>query len=246
MAMNHNAVNKVSGIELFLFPFEDCDASSLESIGSKIIPPSLPKRVGKSSSRMRSYWAGRAAVAVAFKRLGIQGFIRPEPNYGYLQVVEASGEIISDLYVNLSHTENIVAVVLSPCPVGVDIELASRDASRVMSRVASEFERNLANQGVYATNGKSLDPNIALWSAKEAAAKAVGLGMKFGLNCFEIQFKKDDVYRVKSTKSGPLKLKSPTLVIESFDPYIISVCSELEVMPSGRIGRSLVSSFDLN
>lgn len=244
--MNLNATNKVSGIELFLFPFEDCDAESLEKIGSRIVPSHLPKREGKSESRMRSYWAGRAAISIAFKRLGIQGFVQPEPNYGYLQVIDHKEAILPDLYVNLSHTQNIVAVVLSPCPVGVDIELATRDASRVVNRVANDFERNLAKQGVFATNGKSLNPNIALWSAKEAAAKAVGLGMKFGLNCFEIHFSKDDVYRVKTTRVGPLNLKSPTLVIESFDPYIISVCSEFEVMPSGRIGRSLVSSFDLS
>jgi len=241
-----DATNKVSGIELFLFPFEDCSAASLEAVGREVILPNAPKRAGKSESRIRSYWAGRAAVRVAFKRLGIQGFIHPEPNYGYLQVVNSELQVISDLFVNISHTDSIVALALSPFPVGVDIELATRDASRVMSRVATDLERSLASRGVFATNGRPLDPNIALWSAKEAAAKAVGLGMKFGLSCFEIHFAKDDIYRVKSDRVGPLNLKSPTLIIESFDPYIISVCSELEVIPSGRIGRSLVSSFDLN
>ncbi len=242
---NVDAINKVFGIELFLFPFEECDAASLESVGKKVLLPIAPKRLGRSVKRMRSYWAGRAALAIAFKRLGIKGYIQPEPNYGYLQVVNGEGKSFSNLYVNLSHTESIVAVALSPCPVGVDIELADRDASKVVTRVASDFERNLASQGVFATNGKSLNPNIALWSAKEAAAKAVGLGMKFGLNCFEIHFAKDDIYRVKSDRIGPLSLKSPTLIIESFNPYIISICSESEVMPSGRIGRSLISSFDL-
>ena len=144
-----------------------------------------------------------------------------------------------------SHTDSIVALVLAPCPVGVDIESAERDASRVIFRVASESERKLANEGVFASNGKVINPNIALWSGKEAAAKAFGLGMKFGLNCFEVQFCRDDVYRVKAHKMGPLSLKSPALIIESFDPYIVSVCSESEMMPSGRISRSLISSFDL-
>ena len=240
-----DATNKLHGIELFLFPFEECETPSLERIGKQILLPGSPKREGKSLTRMRSYWAGRCALSIAFKRLNISGYVQPEPNYGYLQAVNSAGQLIDNLYVNLSHTESIVAVALAPFPVGVDIELADRDAARVISRVASPFEVGMAKHGVFATNGKPLDPNIALWSAKEAAAKAIGLGMKFGLNCFEIHFSQDQIYTVKSDKRGPLELKSPTLIIESFDPYIVSVCSEAEIMSSGRIGRSLVSSFDL-
>lgn len=244
MKKNVDALSKLLGIELFVFPFENCDASSLEAMGKTIISKKSPSRSGKSAQRMLSYWAGRAAVAIAFKRLGIQAFVQPNFDYGYLEVVDESGESIPDIFINLSHTENIAAVVLSNKPVGVDVELADRDASRVVSRVASDSERQLAKLGVFATNGKAINPDIALWSAKEAAAKAVGLGMKFGLNCFEIQFSKNDIYRVKTDKIGPLELKSPTLVIESFDPYIVSVCSESESMPSGRIGRSLISTLD--
>jgi len=241
-----DATNKLHGIELFLFPFEECETASLERIGRQILLPGSPKREGKSVTRMRSYWAGRCALSIAFKRLNLSGYVQPESNYGYLQAVDSDGHPLENLYVNLSHTDSIVAVVLAPFPVGVDIELADRDAARVISRVASQFEVELAHQGVFATNGKPLDPNIALWSAKEAAAKAVGLGMKFGLNCFEINFSQEQIYTVKSDKKGPLELKAPSLIIESFDPYIVSVCSEAEIMSSGRISRSLVSSFDLS
>ncbi len=241
-----DALNKLLGIELFLFPFQDCETMSLQAMGNRVVLPGNRKRVGKSVERMRSYWAGRCALAVAFERLGIEAYIEPAPDYGYLEVFTKDGEKISDLYVNLSHTESIVAAVLAPCPVGVDIELADRDATRVISRVASELEMSLAKKGVFATNGKLLNPNIALWSAKEAAAKAVGLGMKFGLNSFEIHFTKEDIYRVKNDRKGPLFLKNPSVVIESFDPYIVSVCSESEMMPSGRICRRLISSFDLD
>jgi phosphopantetheinyl transferase (holo-ACP synthase) len=202
-------------------------------------------RQGKSMERMRSYWAGRSAVAIAFKRLGVKGWVQANAEYGYLEGVNERGEALPNLYLNLSHTESIVALALAPYPVGVDIELADRDASRVIKRVANHIERQIAGDGVFATNGKLINPDIALWSAKEAAAKAVGLGMKFGLNCFEIRFLKNDTYRVESSKRGPLVLSSPTLVIESFDPYIVSVCSESEIMPSGRISRSLISSFDI-
>lgn len=246
MSSKNSTLNQLEGIELFIFPFEDCDTPSLEKIGRQVLLPTAPKREGKSTSRMRSYWAGRATLAIAFKRLGIEAFVQPETTYGYLQAVDRQGRPIPALNLNISHTESIVAAVLAPSAVGVDIEVADRDASKVISRVASESEVKLAKQGVYASNGKSLNPNIALWSAKEAAAKAVGLGMKFGLSCFEIVFTKDDVYRVRSDKKGPVYLKSPSIVIESFAPYIISVCSELELISSGRIGRSLVSSFDLS
>jgi 4'-phosphopantetheinyl transferase EntD len=244
--MNYvDAMCKLSGIELFLFPFEECESTRLESIAARVLLPNSSKRTGKSRDRMRAYWAGRATLAVALNRLGLEAFVSPDPNYGYLRAVDSHGNEIPKIFLNVSHTESIVAAVLSPFPVGVDIELASRDASRVVSRVASSEEISKAELGVYATNGKVLNPNIALWSAKEAAAKAVGLGMKFGLQNFEIHFSRDDIYRVKNDRKGPLELRCPALVIESFDPYIISVCSEAELLPSGRIGRSLVSSFDL-
>jgi len=245
MIKKKDATSKLTGIELFLFPFEDCDSDSLKSIGIKVISQNSPTRQGKSMERMRSYWAGRCAVAVAFKRLGVQGWVQPNVEFGYLEVVNEKGAVLPNLYLNLSHTESIVALALAPYPVGVDIELADRDASRVITRVANSKEREVAGDGVFASNGKLINPDIALWSAKEAAAKAVGLGMKFGLNCFEVRFVKNDTTRVESTKPGPLTLKFPTIVIESFDPYIISVCSESEIMFSGRISRSLISSFDI-
>lgn len=240
-----DATSKLLGIELFVFPFENCDAKQLREIGKSVLSPKSPVRNGKSADRMLAYWAGRCAIAIAFRRLGIKAYVQPNIDFGYLEVVDEFGQCVPELYINLSHTESIAAVVLAPSPVGVDVELADRDASRVITRVSSEAERELANHGVFASNGKAVNPNIALWSAKEAAAKAVGLGMKFGLNCFEIRFAQDDLYRVGVVKTGPLSLRSPALLIESFEPYIVSVCSESNLMLSGRISRSLISSFDL-
>ncbi len=70
-------------------------------------------------------------------------------------------------YISLSHTADVVVMVVDRKPVGVDVELLSRDVSRVAGRVFTAGERAVAD-------------DIVLWCAKEAAYKAYGhRGMDF-------------------------------------------------------------------
>lgn len=79
-------------------------------------------------------------------------------------------------FFNLSHCEGRVAVALSEAgPVGLDIERLSRalDTAALAPSVLTEAER--------AALARAPDRNagfLALWTAKEAAAKAGGLGIR--------------------------------------------------------------------
>lgn len=77
-------------------------------------------------------------------------------------------------HIGVSHTKGWIAVVCSPTPCAVDIELSSRDVSRTASRFVSEDERRLAD----ARNPLFA---ISVWCAKEAAYKLVRIpGLDFG------------------------------------------------------------------
>lgn len=72
-------------------------------------------------------------------------------------------------HIGISHTHGWIAAVWSPKPCAVDIELASRDVSRIAARFISEAERALDDAG---------DPLFAIsaWCAKEAAYKLARVG----------------------------------------------------------------------
>lgn len=108
--------------------------------------------------------------------------------HGYSFAVTAQGKPYladhSEFYFNLSHTEGLIAVALSPHhPIGVDVErLASRQtycelATRVMTA---------AECADMAVQDAPEDRFTQLWSAKEAVMKATGLG--FALPPREVEF----------------------------------------------------------
>lgn len=69
---------------------------------------------------------------------------------------------VPNLYVSVSHSRGVVAVLLSDNPCAVDIEQSERDFGKVASRYISERERAIAEEyGLYAE----------MWCAKEALYK---------------------------------------------------------------------------
>jgi phosphopantetheinyl transferase len=66
--------------------------------------------------------------------------------------------------ISITHCDNYVAFAIAHQPIGIDIELASRDAKRIINKFTSEYEKNLYS---------SIESNwaIELWCAKEAVYK---------------------------------------------------------------------------
>ena len=67
-----------------------------------------------------------------------------------------------DIYIGVSHTTDLAAVVISDIPCAVDVERRDRDVSHVASRFFTEREREFATDGA---------AQVAVWCAHECYYK---------------------------------------------------------------------------
>ena len=119
-------------------------------------------------------------------------FLSRHARHALLKSAERSairaGELIKDengiplpfdgTFWSITHKTQYVAGVVSPTPIGIDIERI-RDFSRGLFRkTAADREWALAN-----TEGKSLLTFFRFWTSKEAVLKATGIGIKDLLKC---------------------------------------------------------------
>lgn len=94
-------------------------------------------------------------------------------------------EIASDIHFNLSHSEEMVACVLSRQPVGIDIEKVRRYNPKVADRILSDEEWD------YLQASKEKDRDfIRFWTLKEAYGKYTGKGL--GTDFKMVQFQWDE------------------------------------------------------
>lgn len=79
------------------------------------------------------------------------------------------------LHFSISHCQNKVVCALCDAPLGVDLERERPLRAPVASRICSSSE-----------SADTPAAFFSLWTAKEAAVKAVGLGLRFPLRAVEI------------------------------------------------------------
>lgn len=211
----------LNAVEVCCLRFHPQDRALLQTWARKILGQQPARKIA-NEQRMMSHLGGRAAAAWLLTRCVGDCELRPDPDLGFLRVYDPSGRIVPNRYLNISHTEDRAVAVLSTHSVGVDIESAERDGTRVYRRVASEKE--LAH--LASLPASSRVPPIALWSAKEAFSKAVGLGMNFGLQEFQIILEGSPPYTAATNLRGPLTIADPAVVFDVRDGYVISVCGE--------------------
>lgn len=116
--------------------------------------------------------AGRPADAWRIERTGL----------GAPVVTGATG-----LYVSLSHTAGLVAAGVSDvAPIGVDVEtLAGYCDPLAIARRFLHARERVVIEGCGPEERRTVF--LGLWSAKEAAAKALGLGLQADFRSFHIQ-----------------------------------------------------------
>ncbi|MCG6929036.1 MAG: 4'-phosphopantetheinyl transferase superfamily protein [Desulfofustis sp.] len=107
--------------------------------------------------------AARVALDISAKLSGIAHFV---PRKDINGVPLPAGSV----FWSISHTEQCVAGVVAPQPVGIDLEKIGPVSDDLWSSAASEEEWNLASAG---------DPScfFRYWTAKEAVLKATGAGL---------------------------------------------------------------------
>jgi len=133
----------------------------------------------------------------------------------------------SDLQFNLSHTAGrAVLAVTGACAVGVDIEVQRPVDLRLVERFFSASE-------VMALTALSLPARTAaffrIWTAKEAAGKALGLGLGLDFRSFSIQHGADQHILNLPSVSSPEReaANGTTLTIKRFSVPTAPVLPEV-------------------
>ncbi len=113
---------------------------------------------GKSLKRRKEELGG----ALLIDHLGIREDIR------YL---ENGKPVVEDGHISISHTEDLVGLVFSPSPVGLDIQSPTPKLFNIKDKYCNEGELQLW--------GESLEKLTLIWSAKEAIFKVYGENLAF-------------------------------------------------------------------
>ncbi len=176
--------------------------------------------------------AGRKALRLALANRGIVGTVTANPELGYLQLTQSDTSPIPGIFINVSHTDGLAVGALSPAPVGVDVEATGRDPSKALERLMSERDRENLAKFPKPLDAR-LSPALILWTAKEAFAKAMGVGMKIGMPDLEIDFWGPLPYQARTSKAGHFKLQNPCIHWEIRGNFLVTLCTEAAVLAQG-------------
>ncbi|MFT4678834.1 MAG: phosphopantetheinyl transferase [Flavobacteriales bacterium] len=88
-----------------------------------------------------------------------------------ISYLENGKPVVDDGYISISHTEDLVGVVFSTSPVGLDIQRPTPKLFNIKEKFCNERELKMW--------GESLDQLTLIWSAKEAVFKLFGENLAF-------------------------------------------------------------------
>lgn len=128
-----------------------------------------------------------------------------------------------DFHFSLSHSGNVVALAVSKQEIGLDIQeyvQIKRDlAKRFFSKEEQEMLLEQKGEDAY----KELF--FMLWSIKESYIKYTGLGMSHGLDTFQIDFDKNEIWE-KGNIGQEADAKYKYFRLEELPGYAFSVCTK--------------------
>jgi len=130
---------------------------------------------------------------------------------------------LPDLQFNVSHSENCVAVAISSKePIGVDIECLNPERrSGIVYEVLSESERHRLRK---CSAERQWAEFVRIWTAKEACAKALGLGLSLDFQTMEVQMDPLRVRLFDSPSNAPIAFDvASTTVSRSGRAYALTV-----------------------
>jgi 4'-phosphopantetheinyl transferase len=135
---------------------------------------------------------------------------------------------VSPLRFNISHTQNLIAIAVSDCEVGLDVEYTSKSTDL---GIAEKFFTTVETLDI----GDSKDRFFEYWTLKEAFLKVIGKGFSTPLKHFTFDLgPKIRIYfhdslskysptRWKFAQMQPTDQHKMALAVETKDPISISV-----------------------
>ena len=132
----------------------------------------------------------------------------------------------NEIFFNLSHGQELIAVACADCEVGIDAESMRKVRENAMRRTCTRKEWEWLQQ----SEQKELD-FLRLWTLKESYMKMTGRGMSLPLDSFEI-IRKDQGFVLGKSPKRPGFFRTM-----EFENYIFSVCmeSDFSLPPKGFI-----------
>lgn len=128
----------------------------------------------KADRYLRTKDAESFIVRRYFLREILAKCLKVKPEKIYYQLEANKKPRIDGIQFNVSHTKNLVAIALSPFPVGIDVEFIDQNFnfSIIMEDCFSEEEQMLINNNLHSSTNF-----YTLWTRKEALLKASGEGL---------------------------------------------------------------------
>ena len=125
-----------------------------------------------------------------------------------------------DIHFSISHTKGAVALLISDCECGVDIEGRRENYERVINKAFTDKERE------YLKNTTDKEYTFArLWTLKESFIKAVGQGMSYGLSEFEVADENGIISLVVSKDKREFHIENPDITFCG-NEYSVSIAVE--------------------
>lgn len=160
----------------------------------------------KAGKFLKSEDAKNYIVRRYFLRKVLSEFLKCNPEAIHFQQSANKKPRVEGIQFNLSHSENLVAVALSPHPIGIDVEFIRKDFSYdvMLDDCFSIAEQLLIHKGAGYLNF------FTLWTRKEALLKATGEGLN-NHKLSEIQ-----VLLATNTRHGRVYQLFSSLVLENY------------------------------
>lgn len=113
---------------------------------------------------------------------------------------------------NISHSNNLVAIIISNEEVGIDIEYVREINLKCFSKVLTEYEMRMIKK-----SNNQIDKFYEIWTVKECFSKEEGIGLSILDHNFAIDYKHNSI-----------KYNNKHIEFKTFhiDKYIISICSK--------------------
>ena len=133
-----------------------------------------------------------------------------------------------NVFFNLSHSGNMVALGLSDKEIGVDIENIRNFRESLVNYVFSLDEQDMAKELVCSQNLSPNETYTRLWTAKESIMKYSGMGITLEPKKIVLSLRKNcpDPALMLFASSEALDLGSLTLSSYDIPDYQLTVCSE--------------------
>jgi len=193
------------------FDFSHWSLEKLEAASGQKAEASHPKT-------QRAFLAGRIALRHLLQNQNLSLDIVPNKKFGFLE--------LKNCYGSIAHTDQVTVAAVSSLPVGIDIENCQRKVQQVLPKIAGPDEIRKIDSFQSEIAGKVQDKGLYLWTAKEAFSKALGLGLREGIQDLEVDLSGTSPYRGETCLETPLSLKAPALIFHVVGNYLVSLCFE--------------------